>query len=228
MIKKLAVILALMLALSGCAGKEKASEESASVQTQQSSSAESSSEAAQPPSGEVTYDALLAAPETDEKEFFATQDKLLKYEGSVALVKIPEKISGTVITQLGLHSFSNKTKAKGVVLSDSVKSLEHSAFRLNETVEIFIAGKGLETVNDSAFIGAKALREVYFNDGLKKIDGLALSECPNLQKVVIPGKTTELAEDFLSDSSLAVIYGHKDSTAQAYAKAHNLKFEEIK
>ena len=101
-----------------------------------------------------------------------------------------------------------------------------SAFALNTSIEIFVAGAGLQEIGQVAFQNCTSLRQVILNDGLKKIDGFAFGGCTGLSEIEIPESVVDL--------QLSIFYGVKDnvkiigtvgSTAEQYANKEGIKFQ---
>lgn len=103
------------------------------------------------------------------------------------------------------------------------------SFGTNKTIEIFVAGKGLEVIENSGFLGAEALKEVHLNEGLKEIQKLGLSGLESLKELEIPSTVQKYGKSILlfSNENL-VVKGKAGSIAEKIAKDNNVKFEEIK
>lgn len=239
-IKLITIILALAVSLVACGNNDDSKNKNETktedkAKTDDASKKDEGKEDAQSnqPSG-VSYDSLMAM-EPSAKEDFNVQKNtdggltVTGYVGKGEMVYVPDEIDGTPVTEISEYTFANDNSPKAVRLGDNVKKIMFGSFGTNETLEIFVAGKGLEVIDESAFIGAKSLKEVHLNEGLKEIGELAFSQAKSLKEIIIPESVEKIGSGIFhfADKGL-VIKGKAGSKAQDIAKDDELKFEEIK
>lgn len=184
-------------------------------------------------SGDVTLDKVLNANESPESDFEILDYgngivELTKYLGDDEIVVIPSTVNGKEITQIGAYVFANDyhPNTKAVRLSDSVKVVNQGAFGLNETLEIFVAGSGLEEIGDGAFQSCTKLSEVVLNDGLVKLSSACFSDCIMLLSLEIPSSVTDIHMlAFYPCADGFTIVGMAGSAAEQHATSEGINFK---
>lgn len=182
---------------------------------------------------EITLKVVQNYQESPESDFEVVDHgngvvELLRYLGDDEIVVIPESVKGKRITHIASFVFANDyhPNTKAIRLSDSVEVVDMSAFGLNTSIEIFVAGAGLQEIGQGAFQNCTSLRQVILNDGLKKIEGFAFGGCTKLNEMEIPESVVDL--------QLSIFYGIKDSmkilgtagsTAEQYAIKEGIDFQ---
>ena len=80
-----------------------------------------------------------------------------------------------------------------------------------------------------AFSWAKSLESVTVPASVGYISGYAFVDCHKLEKLVILNPNVNLPDDNLitENTPWVTLYGYENSTVQAYAEKHNLKFESL-
>ncbi len=122
--------------------------------------------------------------------------------------------------------------------SDSVTGIYGKGIFYNNTV---IGGIGGEDFYSSDFGRAnvdtipidfcRSCSKIYLvavKNGTTSIMSGAFYDCPKLTEIKIAPSVTSIAEDGLDPRYLQVIYGKPGSEAEKYAKAHNIKFVNVK
>ncbi|MDE6111597.1 MAG: leucine-rich repeat domain-containing protein [Eubacterium sp.] len=119
----------------------------------------------------------------------------------------------------------------------SYSSSDNAWKPISENVKKLVVSKGITGIPENEFAYFKNLQEAELASGVKSIGAKAFYSCDALSKITIPASVTSIGEDILwtgaywiSDEShvvRATIYGNKNSTAEKYAQANNIKFVAI-
>ena len=114
--------------------------------------------------------------------------------------------------------------------AEGIKALSPWAFQHARNLKSVELPDGLMTVGWMCFSFSDKLESVTIPASVKSIDGYAFCDCENLQKVTIlnPDMTFKRDDkDILNRSPKAILCGYDNSTTQAYAEKHGLKFESL-
>lgn len=146
-------------------------------------------------------------PNPDEDfEFDAATGTIRHYLGKGGEVVVPSSISGVTVENIGGLAFSNLTIAtvasgtaanetlQSVVIPETVKIIEDSAFLQCETLKKVECYGAVERLGIRAFENCKALEEVIFVNGLKEMGVYCFNYCESLVKVDFNGKLKNLPE----------------------------------
>ena len=85
----------------------------------------------------------------------------------------------------------------------------------------------VEIIESDAFEGCQSLTEIKIPDKVTRIGIKAFSGCTRLEKVEILGRKTMIEREAFSGCEKVVIRCYKNSEAEKYAKANNIKYELI-
>ncbi len=221
--KKIIAVVVLALVLSGCGSKktEKKEDKPTSNPTQEKKLEKGAYESS-------LYTQLMEASDADEKDFEIENGVIKKYIGKSDMVKIPEKINGQTVTGIGTKAFTGESTIIGLRLADTITTVEENSFAENKNLKIFIAGKGLSELKDYSLYHSLELKEIYLNKDLRKIGAQSFVWCSSLEKVVIPGKTTDVhTAAFYNCSDMVNVYGVKGSSAEKAANYNKIPFREL-
>ncbi len=105
-------------------------------------------------------------------------------------------IPGTV-TKIGEYAFANCSKAKSIVLPDSVKTVGARAFLNCASLTSVHLAKTV-TLEDYAFASCNALTTLYFSPVLEKIGAYAFYNCNNLKNIGVFNQVKQLGEGAFS------------------------------
>ncbi len=147
-----------------------------------------------------TNSALDDEEEPQMSEYKYTIDKntgsvtINKYLGDDAVVWIPEKIGGYIVTGIGSKCFE-KQSLKGVVIPESVTSIGNNAFKdcKNLTSVTFKGAPSTINVGNNAFQNCVSLKSINL-PAAKRIGNMAFDSCTSLEKIVIDFGTEEIGD----------------------------------
>lgn len=229
------VLLAATLLLAACGKEEPSQGATDGRETETAAAPAATGEAttgatAAAPSGTVTLEMLMQAPENSEDDFECGDAEegcvdLLTYVGTSEIVVIPETWHGKKITAISPYVFANDSPVKAIRLSDSVQDIMMGAFGLNESLEIVVCGDGLRNIGEAAFRGCENLNTVVLNDGLEMITSTAFLSCTSLAELEIPSSVSEIqAMAFYDMPDDFTIIGTSGSAAEEYANSEGIAF----
>lgn len=87
-----------------------------------------------------------------------------------------------------------------------------------------VLSENLETISEGAFVGCSGLINIYFENGLPKIEADAFLRCSNLMSISIPDTVTEIGESILgavSDGFQFIFRGTQELWEQVVVGAEN-------
>ncbi len=122
---------------------------------------------------------------------FKIEDGLLiKYEGTDAVVSIPEGV-----TEIGEGAFRESKTLTELIMPDSVLSIGKYAFQKCAKLKSIIFSKQLETIDYEAFVGCKALKEIELPKTLKTVGSGAFAGCVKLAKASCESEVYEVGSN---------------------------------
>lgn len=171
-------------------------------------------------------------------------DVAFEHNKKLRTVNLPSNLKS-----IGDFAFYNCTKLQNVTLPNTLTQAGTSAFSSCDTFTAITIPPSLKTVKGS-FSGCKNLTSVKISNGVNKIGKEAFAECPKLKTINLPASVSNIGAMAFDDcNKLAnvkirnknckidshpltfpkktIIYGYKNSTAEKYAKKHNLKFKTL-
>ena len=111
-------------------------------------------------------------------------------------ITIPKTVSGCPVTVIGDSAFSHCENITGIVMPDSIESIEHDAFGACSSLISVSIPDSVTSIGDSAFILCKALKKVSIGNGVKSIGNMAFMACESLESVNIENITSIGTEAF--------------------------------
>ena len=150
---------------------------------------------------------------------FPASLKCIPYLGDNAVRKvvIPEGVE-----MIGDAAFSNSYNLLTITLPSTITSIESGAF-YNTGITSFNYPQDITSISSWVFQNTN-LKEFSVPEKVTEIGDRAFMECSILEKITIPKSVTYIGADAFKDCRNLTIYGYKDSAAEAYAKANNIKF----
>lgn len=178
------------------------------------------------------------------------------YDGSCKFLVIPDESNGLPVTGItGSAFFGSKAGFKYVILGKNIKEIGKNAFCQQKNLKYINFNDCLENIDDAVFLstglkgtivipnsvkyignGAFAdtkIENIIVGSGVKKISAVAFSVGPILKTVTFTSMNIEFDDDNKKDGN--IFYGCPNltiiapigSTAEKYAKKHNISFKEL-
>lgn len=165
--------------------------------------------------------------------------KSTAFRGSKNLERI---IIPNSVKEIGTEAFSGCTALTYVELPESITTIKQSTFYNCTKLKNITIPNSVTEIEGVAFFGCKSLETINIPSSVTKINNSTFNGCSNLS-VVLPETITSVGEYAFYCKSVAfmnpkcvlpnsvytvpgdvVIYGYKNSTAEAYAKKYNREF----
>ena len=138
-------------------------------------------------------------------------------DNAVTKVNIPEGVK-----IIGEDAFWACSNLKEITLPSTITSIESGAF-FNTSISGFNYPQNIDSIPINAFCGTK-LTEFSVPPKVTEINDDAFYNCTDLVKISIPESVKYIGTDVFKNCRNLTIYGYKDSAAESYAKANNIKF----
>ena len=150
---------------------------------------------------------------------FPAKLKCIPYLGdnAVNIVTIPEGVE-----IIGSGAFSNSYSLTEITLPSTITSIESGAF-YGTSITSFNYPQNLTSISSGIFTNTN-LEEFSVPKAVTEINDQAFMGCTNLVKISIPESVKYIGTDAFKNCRNLTIYGYKDSAAESYAKANNIKF----
>ena len=136
---------------------------------------------------------------------------------AVRKVNIPEGVK-----IIGEDAFWACSNLKEITLPSTITSIESGAF-FNTSISGFNYPQNIDSIPINAFCGTK-LTEFSVPPKVTEINDDAFYNCIDLVKISIPESVKYIGTDVFKNCRNLTIYGYKDTAAESYAKANNIKF----
>ena len=182
--------------------------------------------------GQVTEENFRSFPVTDESMF-----RVDDAEGGVALsgcrselkdkvIVVPEKIDGAEVVAIETGAFIDNEDVVAIVLPDTVKMIEDTAFNGCEKLKYVYFGSGLKETGDMMFYFCKKLEKIELPEGIERINGVIAFSCSSLKEITVPASATDIPNGImLSEDFDGVIKTPAGSAAEKAALEEGLKVE---
>ena len=136
---------------------------------------------------------------------------------AVKKVTIPEGVE-----TIGYQAFCSCSNLTEITLPSTITSIESEAFE-GTGITSFNYPQNITNIPNGAFANTN-LTEFSVPEKVTEIDDNAFYNCYDLTKISIPKSVTYIGSDVFKYCRNLTIYGYKDSAAESYAKANNIKF----
>jgi len=135
-----------------------------------------------------------------------------------------------------IDGFRACTSLQNVVIPQGVVKLKASAFNGCTSLQEVVIPNSVTAIEGSVFTGCSNLKEIILPESISSVGWGSFYECTSLKKLLILNKNIVLNEPFarprgstvVNEFGDVVIYGHKNSTAEAYANKYQASFSELK
>ena len=95
------------------------------------------------------------------------------------VIVVPEKIGGEEVITVGTGAFY-ENEAEAIVLPDTVRVIEESAFLGCENLKYVYLGAGLKETGYIMFSACKSIEKIEIPEGVEKVNGMIAFNCPSL------------------------------------------------
>lgn len=130
------------------------------------------------------------------------------------------------ITTIGDGAFC-WNNLKSITIPNTVVTIGESAFDGNQCESITIPDS-VTTIGNNAFYNSNNLKSIIIPNNVKSIGSAAFAYSENLASITILNSKTEISDSaFFYVNDDAIIYGHKGSTAEKYAKEKVMLFVDM-
>ena len=172
---------------------------------------------------DIKGDTLVIPAEIDGKPVVEVDPHAFLYTDPSNVVSLKVECSLQDLGFLYVSSFSSLEK---IEIGEGIVKLDKREFNYCKNLKSIHLPDSLEEIGDSEFLGNRALEEVYFGKGLKRIGSQAFCGC-NLKSVVFPDSLEVIGDQaFCNCYDLKYVEcgsGLKTITGNAFEKDFNLK-----
>lgn len=141
------------------------------------------------------------------------------FKGNIASIVLPDSLQ-----ILCADVFGNCSKLESIVLPCNLKMIPVRAFKGCKNLKKVDFNTGLETICGAAFNECSSLESIALPESVISIDHWAFAYCENLKDVTIPNPKTAIMGTAFSDCPKLTIHAPVSSSAEQYAKEHNIPF----
>lgn len=117
-----------------------------------------------------------------------------KYVGFDVDVKMPSKIDGYKITEIGDNAFYKYRYFKSIVIPDSVTAIGAYVFSECEYLENVAIPDSVKSIGDFAFAQSPSLKSIVLPNGLTSLGEMVFYNCTALESVNIPEVLTAISD----------------------------------
>ncbi len=148
------------------------------------------------------------------------------------LIEAEDTIKGAYTVESGTktiadYAFYECSKLTSVIIENGVAYIGEGAFEDCTGITAVTLPDSLKNIDDYAFKGCTSLTSITLPDSVTHIGVQAFRYCKSLKCIVIPNSVKSIGENAFYNSNSVTVYCNKNSTAESYAKANNLKYEYI-
>ena len=119
-----------------------------------------------------------------------------------------------------VFAYANGSETDTLTVPEGVEILSERCFYKAENLSEVILPSSLKEIGSRAFSRCTNLSKAVIPEGTENIRAYAFYDCENLAYADIPSSVQQIEEDAFD----CIIWGHKDTEAERYAKENNLMF----
>lgn len=212
-----ATLLGLLL-LTACNGNTKTNEKSSNSQTSNITDNNSPDDNKSTNDGQSDSDNSIDLNDTIDSESAENSDfkyefdselngmVITEYVGTATEVTIPDTLDGKPVVMIDVGAFAG-LDITGVVIPDSVITLDDRVFDYCTQLESVTIGNGLNEIGVCTFHNCMSLTSITIPDSVTKIGDYAFDYCSILTNITIPDSVSEIGYDaFVHCEKINVLY----------------------
>ncbi len=142
--------------------------------------------------------------------------------GNLSTVNIAEGVE-----DIGSGAFSNCPKLTEVKMPGGIKLIPSEMFNNDTSLRNVVISDTAESIGNNAFRSCTALTSITVPDSVESIGDYCFYDCTNLVKIIIPESVKAIGNKAFTNCNKLTICGYKDSYAEDYCLANNIKFVDI-
>lgn len=174
---------------------------------------------------EVVRGKLYSALFTDKELIIPDGVKELEWSAFEGNFFIENIVFPATLQEISTHCFSKCGNLRSITIPGTVRKINYSAFRDCRSLKEIIISEGVNEIDDNAFSYCEKLKYISLPSSLTKISNSAFSNGSTSFKIVaLPEKLSSIIESF-ADARNALFLIAKDSKAEEFAKANDLKYK---
>lgn len=171
---------------------------------------------------------------SDSNQYFVSENNMLMNRSRINLIKYTGSDQTAVIPygieKIESHAFFG-AKSEYINIPETVSYIDDYAFMgCTALKEIYIPSR-VEYIGKSCFFSCPYLSVVHLPEGITAIYDDTFYACPSLQELIIPQSVTAIGNDILSPAESntynPVIYSFYGSPARNYAENNNISYKMI-
>ena len=148
-----------------------------------------------------------------------------RYCSALETVTLPDSLKEIQCGQFdSMGAFAECPALKSVSIGKGIESISQHAFRTTGTELDVTFRDGASGIPDNAFRNRIELMRIVVPASAETLGSGAVSRCGNLRAIVFASPGCSIQDNAGEIPESAVIYGYKDSTAEAYAKKYGRIF----
>lgn len=145
----------------------------------------------------TSYTALFEAVDETDASLFTYEAtpfgaSITAYLGTDPIIRIPQKIQGLAVIELGKECFNENTTLRCVTLSDGITDINDGAFWHCTNLCYVSIPQTVTTIGSKAFWQCSSLSSVILPEGVTSLGDYAFNCCHSLKDVTIPSTLTTL------------------------------------
>ena len=151
---------------------------------------------------------------------------IMQYLGEETNLRVPARIAGKMVTEIGEKAFAGNQTLKTVQLPASITTIGVSAFENCQSLTRIHIEK-TRVIQDAAFAGCTALETVRVNEDnrLQRIGSRAVADCTALKLLATSSAIREIGEDAFNGCDKLVIDILQDNFYTInFCKEHGIRF----